>query len=234
MELFKYRGNFERDLLTLSSNQIFAPTLERLNDPFEGLLNSKWDQITLNEYELKNSRNLRIVYEQIVQDLKNQGIYSLSQDFKNEILWSLYADGHKGFVVGYDILQLIGSINCGHTHPIVERVPVEYCDNPKGLLQWRNEPSLAFNLNNGLGVKSKSWAHEDEIRLVFEESGFFEYHFSSVSRIIFGLRMKEDSINQIMSILKGRNYKYQKIVMDENSFNLNVIDLQDLYKTEII
>ena len=36
-----------------------------------------------------------------------------------------------------------------------------------------------------------------------------------------------------MHILRGRNYKYQKIVMDDDSFTLNIIDLQDLYKTEI-
>ena len=233
MELFKYRSNFERDLISLASNQIYAPTYNQLNDPFEGLIDSIQDEKAIATFINGKSKNWHKAFKDVQEIINASGIYSLSKDCTNEILWSLYADGHKGFVIGYDTFQLISTINCSYNSPIIDRVPVQYCDNPKGLLQWRDSVYEGFNMSNGLGVKSKAWAHEKEIRLVFEQSGFFEYHFSSISRIIFGLRTSKENIKQTMLLLKGRNFKYQKIIMGENSFSLSVIDIEDLYKTEI-
>lgn len=233
MELFKYRSNFERDIISLASNQIYAPTYNQLNDPFEGLIDSVQDEKAIATFINGKSKNWHKAFKDVQEIINASGIYSLSKDYTNEILWSLYADGHKGFVIGYDTFQLISTINCSYNSPIIDRVPVQYCDNPKGLLQWKDSFYEGFNMSNGLGVKSKAWAHEKEIRLVFEQSGFFEYHFSSISRIIFGLRTSKENIKQTMLLLKGRNFKYQKIIMGENSFSLNVIDVEDLYKTEI-
>ena len=44
MRLYKYRSNFKRDLRTLSKGQIYAPTYDNLNDPFEGIFNDSEDK----------------------------------------------------------------------------------------------------------------------------------------------------------------------------------------------
>ncbi len=37
-----------------------------------------------------------------MQIYKKSGVYSLSKDYKNELLWAYYADSHKGFCIEYD------------------------------------------------------------------------------------------------------------------------------------
>ena len=38
MHVYKYRGNFERDLKSLQDDQFWASSIDQLNDPCEGLL----------------------------------------------------------------------------------------------------------------------------------------------------------------------------------------------------
>lgn len=231
MEVFKYRANFERDLLTLANNELYAPTYNNLNDPFEGMMNSITDSATIEFFKnLGGGDSLESAYQEIIEMLKNVGIYSLSTDEKNEVLWSLYANGHKGFVIGYELEELLKDFNFNTVVPLVNQVKVKYNSAPNGMLQFKDLPYNGFNLSNSIGTKSKSWENEKEVRLIFEQNGLNEYNYRAVSRIIFGLRSSESDINKTMKILAGRNYKYQKIVQIDNSFKLDFVDLDDNYK----
>ena len=231
MEVFKYRGNYERDLLTLANNQIYAPTYDYLNDPFEGMMHSTRDNETIEFFKLfGGGENLESAYKEIVQMLKKVGVYSLSTDEKNEILWSLYANGHQGFIIAYQLEELLKDFNFNPVMPLVNQVKVKYDTKPSGLLQFKDLPYRGFNLSNAIGVKSKSWEHEKEVRLIFEQNELIDYNFRAVSRIIFGLRAEDKNIDKTMKLLAGRDYKYQKVVKIDNSFDLGIINLEDKYK----
>lgn len=235
MELFKYRGNFGRDLISLSLNQIYAPTYDRLNDPFEGMMDFLEDYKTLEYFKSINGNdNLRIAYDVIIEELKNVGVYSLSKNEKNEILWSLYANGHEGFVIGYDVNKLLQDINFNIVSPLANIVSVGYETYPKGLLRWGDLPYNGLNLSNAIGIKSKSWEYENEVRIVFEQNGINEYNYKAVSRIIFGMRTSKENITNTMKLLKGRSYRYQQIIKEENSFNLELIELKDLSSSNFV
>lgn len=235
MELFKYRGNFERDLISLSLNQIYAPTYDRLNDPFEGMMDILEDYKTLEYFKSINGNdNLRIAYDVIIEELKNVGVYSLSKNEKNEILWSLYGNGHEGFVIGYDVDKLLQDINFNIVSPLANIVSVGYEAYPKGLLRWRDLPYNGLNLSNAIGIKSKSWEYENEVRIIFEQNGITEYNYQAVSRIIFGMRAAESDIGKTMKLLKGRNYRYQRIVKKESSFELDLEELPDVCDNGLI
>ena len=229
MELFKYRGNFGRDLISLSLNQIYAPTYDRLNDPFEGMMDFSEDYKTLEFLKsLNGNDNLKVAYDAIVEELKYKGVYSLSRDFKNEILWSLYANGHEGFVIGYNVDKLLEDINFNKEITLANILTVGYETKPKGLLRWRDLPYNGLNLSNAIGIKSKNWEYENEVRIIFEQNGITEYNYQAVSRIIFGMRSAESDIVNTMKLLKGRNYRYQRIVKQESSFELDLEELPDV------
>jgi hypothetical protein len=38
MIMYKYRSNYERDIELLKQGKIYVPPIEKLNEPFEGLL----------------------------------------------------------------------------------------------------------------------------------------------------------------------------------------------------
>ena len=111
MKVYKYRSNYTRDLITLFLNQLFAPTYDKLNDPFEGMYNDKEDKKILELLKSYGSNPLEKAYEELIMMVKQKGIYSLCKTYNNEILWSLYSDSHKGFTIEYDLDILIKDFN---------------------------------------------------------------------------------------------------------------------------
>ena len=84
-------------------------------------------------------------------------------------------------------------------------------------------------LKRFIGTKSSSWAHEKEVRLIFENTGLFEIDFKAVTAIYFGCRMPDGDINYIMEKLKGRGLKYFKMVNVNNSYRFEAKEIEDKY-----
>jgi len=121
MKIFKYRGGnpetFERDLYSLENNYFWAPTRENLNDPCEGLYGKdnldKQLGLIENIFYKKNhsvSQSLDDIKKSLstILDFSDtSGIYSLSTDVLDELLWAHYGDSHKGFCIEYSMDKLI-------------------------------------------------------------------------------------------------------------------------------
>lgn len=202
MKIYKYRSNYKRDLTTLSLNQLYAPTYKNLNDPFEGMYNDKEDKKILELLKIFGENSLEQSYEELISLVKEKGIYSLCKNFDNEILWSLYSDSHKGFVIEYDLDILISDFNFNKLVPLIHIVDVVYKENPQSGMVIRDSIKKHLDLVSLIGTKSISWKHENEIRLIFEESGISTFNFKAVTSIIFGLRSSEKDINSVMNVLK--------------------------------
>ena len=105
---FKYRGEFDRDIKALKSNQLFAPNKELLNDPCEMLTS---DQTFLQVLKLierfygTSSEKVKSEYESFKKRIQSAGVFSLSvsKEPLNILMWSYYANKHKGFCIEYDI-----------------------------------------------------------------------------------------------------------------------------------
>lgn len=48
MKVYKFRGNFDRDIDMVFENKLYASTYDNLNDPFEGLFDDKEDLELIN------------------------------------------------------------------------------------------------------------------------------------------------------------------------------------------
>ena len=81
-----------------------------------------------------------------------------------------------------------------------------------------------------VGTKSRSWEHEKELRLIFEQSGLFEIDYRCVTAIYFGLRMLDEEIDLIMRKLAGRGVLYFKMNLDMNTYKLYPKQIEDMYK----
>ena len=84
-------------------------------------------------------------------------------------------------------------------------------------------------LKRFIGTKSSSWAHEKEVRLIFENTGLFEIDYKAVTAIYFGCRMPDSDIDYIMKKLKGRGLKYFKMVNVNNSYRFEAKEVEDKY-----
>ena len=104
MKVYKYRGisTLDRDLKTLVSNQFFAPTAEKLNDPVETVLNSQLAAFVTQAM----GGEVHEPFTEIIEMRKTVGIYSLSRTPDDELMWSHYGESHEGFCIEYDLERL--------------------------------------------------------------------------------------------------------------------------------
>lgn len=223
MKLYKYRADIYRDLLTLANNQIYAPTVQNLNDPAETIVNdSKMNEVfDLIEKSGLPKKKAKDNYNKIITQARTElGIFSLSKTVVNELLWAYYTNGHKGFCIEYDSEQLQKSLSNGHLHSVLN-------------VQYKNDtPEFSMNsITNNLvddtqfikcliATKSMAWEREEEIRITLYSSGLFEISPESVTGIYFGLRMPDSDKELIKNTLKGRNIKYYQMKLKPNSYLL--------------
>lgn len=223
MKLYKYRADIYRDLLTLVNNQIYAPTVQNLNDPAETMVNDSKIYEVFNLIE-KSGLPINIAkdnYAKIIAQARTKlGIFSLSKTVFNELLWAYYANGHKGFCIEYDFEQLQKSLSNRQLHGIFN---VQYKnDTPEFSMN-----SITYNLVDDtqfikclIATKSTAWECEEEIRITLYSSGLLGISPESVTGIYFGLRMAESDKELVKNSLKGRNIKYYQLKLKPNSYLL--------------
>jgi len=220
MKVYKYRGkeNFQRDLFSLVNNQIFAAPFKDLNDPFEGVFNDDITKILiLLERKFKSDSSEVIEQLEIIKDYKNKlGIYSLSTNPKDELLWAHYSSSHKGFCIEYDLEKLeqhaIGA-------PPIKKLSVDYKKLPQSItVKDISNDSLLIKL---FSTKSKRWEYEEEIRLIFASFGLKKYHESTLSSIYFGINMSASDKETIIKTLINRDVKFYDTFVEENTYILN-------------
>lgn len=221
----KNKSIFERDVDTLTNNQIYLPTIDHLNDPAEGFYN---DSELISCF--KGNTKIQSQYEELVKKFHNIGIYSLSKTNDNELLWAYYASGHTGFAIEYDIDILKESLNFNPYFRLMHDFDVDYVDSVPAinlsLLKDANDLDI---LKICVGTKSKSWMHENELRLIFEMTGLANIDYRSITGIYFGYKMDEREKISIMEKLKGRGVAYYKMDLIENTYKFIPKPIQDKF-----
>lgn len=232
MLVYKYRSGTTRDIEALMNNQFYASSMEKLNDIQEGKIIIDNQEIELFDLLVKNSvSNFDISIKKdlnnLMQIYKNSGVYSLSKDYKNELLWAYYADSHKGFCIEYDF-NILKSYPCNE-------------DNFFDVKYSKNVPIINLGsifdisiLKKSLVTKSLSWKHEDEIRILMPFQGMFNYFTRAVKSIYFGYRTDKNTIESIMEKLKGRGIKYYQMTHKKDLYELEKKYKQDIFKDESI
>lgn len=237
---YKYRGGigsfdkdgnsiFERDVNTLVENQIFLPTKKELNDPTEGFCNDD-AIVSLLEILKGYSAEVKRQYVGLLEKFAQVGIYSLSNNVTNELLWAYYGSGHFGFAIEYDIDKLKESLNHNQYFQSIFDFDVEYSPSiPIADISILHGKDIIRTLKTFLGTKSLSWKHEEEYRLIIEGKGLFDIDYRAITGIYFGYRMQEKEMDYIMEKLKGRELSYYKMELIENSYKLTPLKIEDKY-----
>lgn len=232
MLVYKYRSGTTRDIEALMNNQFYASSIETLNDVHEGKIIIDNQEIELFDLLVKNSVStldisIKKDLENLIQIYKNSGVYSLSKDYKNELLWAYYADSQKGFCIEYDF-------NILKQYPCNE-------DNFFDIKYSKNVPIINLGsifdisiLKKSLVTKSSSWKHEDEIRILTPSKGMFSYFIRAIKSIYFGNRTDKNTIESIMGKLKGRGVMYYQMAHKKDLYELEKTEIEDMFKAESI
>jgi len=131
----------------LREKRIKVSTLDTLNDPFE-----------MVPYLRYRSLERRAPYHKLRREIsKKYGLLCFSQGWGEPLLWSHYADRHRGIAIGFEILQ-------------DEVVEVSYSSDPiRRQIELTNNLEANERLFLDLAkVKYKGWEYEDEVRILVE------------------------------------------------------------------
>jgi hypothetical protein len=144
--MIAYHFLSEKYALGVIENQCLKLSLiDDLNDPFE-LFAADLPDIETREEALKFKKHMA----------KRNGILCFSRNWKNPLLWSHYADRHKGVALEFQIKDDIA-------------LPVKYRQNrfPINLKEIKYGKHVTRTETEGLWLtKFSSWEYEEEIRII--------------------------------------------------------------------
>ncbi|MCU7492770.1 MAG: DUF2971 domain-containing protein [Ignavibacteria bacterium] len=216
----------------MSFEQFESFAIKLLNVNWQGFLDIIHHESTINQ--LKQSTQdlaMPLLWEQV-------GILSLSKKNNDLLMWSYYADSHKGVVFGF---------NADHhflSHKDATRLywsgEVEYVESRPSLeiIPDQSDPSRV--LKELFYFKYELWKHEQEYRVVrlLRESKsvtkngspypiyLFDFPPDMITSITFGCRINAANKNRIFELIKTRK-EYEHITLhealpDRRSYKLSV------------
>ena len=154
------------------------------------------------------------------------GIFSASEKHDDNLLWTHYADSHKGFCVGYDAgvfdhycRALVRNLPSDIT-PMLIACPMSYADKKPVLIPRRWEDKVIGSLL----TKAEEYAYEKEVR-IFDINGArrpMTLPPQAIKEVILGCKISEQDESEITEMLRDKMPHVQiiKAQMRDDSFKL--------------
>jgi len=214
---------FQYDFSILSKDSIIEKLIESGRKNWLGL--SKEQLITkatmrFEEVEVDFGGDWNELYLDFKKKVNESiGIISLTSKNDNLLMWSHYANSHKGFCIGYDKIELfkqtqgvLGKVSYAEEFPIL--------------------PFLSENVADLIDLimtKSKHWEYEDEYRIIKSDAPRKKIILrdNSIKEIVFGCKMEKTSKEEIIAIALAKfpTIKFYDCVLDNKQFKLSIIPI---------
>ena len=166
--------------------------------------------------------------------MEGWGLLSYSKRITDPVIWSHYADSHRGIALGFDFYDSAPS-------PVTyaQDKPILYAAEIVAVRESRRETAAAFVFRTGYLTKASSWAYEEEYRtfLQLHDCRMKGVHYfkalpiENLSTVILGARCAV-TLSDIEGILS--NYKSgplsatsRKCRMSKSSFKLELFNALD-------
>lgn len=171
--LYKYRGieNFRFFVDIIMKNRLFAAKYKDLNDPMEG------------QYYYNTGQYETSIIDKIASEKENLRLCSLSRVKDHELMWSHYAEGHRGVVIGLQVSE---------EHDVR---PVRYT----GLAYLNGDQIAEDTPREILSHKLNVWEYEAEERVFVRNSDFINVR---VREVITGRAMSNQNYGFIKDLVE--------------------------------
>lgn len=169
----------------------------------------------------KTDEGQRASNDDLFRNMEKRGILCLTDQPTNTLMWSYYAEGHKGIAIEFRTIPRYLEAIPGGFLPI----EVQYSSS-RPLLKFYERPQESL-IDIRLGTKAKAWEHEHEWRIVLPHiAGLVRVPPRMISAVIFGLRTDkacEDRIREWNS-KRPQPTKVFRIKNEPDSFELKLIE----------
>jgi hypothetical protein len=230
MKLYKYYSVNGRNLVALINRQFWASKPRSFNDPYDTPV--RWmkvqSSIAMRTSPDNSGRLVRLsserqptrnFTEEEIAQVESMGVISFSSKNDEMLLWSHYADQHKGYALEFEVTEKLNKLN----NPCFFKVqydPAEYIHHHE-----RYRYATQF--------KDKAWEYESEYRYLLDEGDqLYSWDinggaFSDFTGIIFGHRMPESDRRALMKIVESINpeISFHLAALSKEEFKLEIIPL---------
>jgi hypothetical protein len=169
-------------------------------------------------------RLISVIKDILYEEIGEQGVLSLSEKWNCPLMWSHYADEHRGLCIEYDMTD----------HDCKKIKAVDY-KQPRSIkvsdiIAWKKHSIEAEKviLNTFFYSKAPQWRYEKEWRDI-DKSGVNSAPFK-ISAIYFGFGCDASIITSIVKLLAGTPVKFYNMFIDNISFDLKrrIIDTGEI------
>jgi hypothetical protein len=188
--LYKFRpltGNgfrYTQDLLT--RNRLYLAGLKQLNDPFEGVVGFQVPE-TVSHAERLGHTYADWLHRQLQSKLR---LCSLAATIKSRLLWSHYADGHKGIAIGVASYAL---------RKLADLRPVVYSKRAPQIQIRAREEMDDDDIRAAFSTKSIAWKYEREWRVFGrEEQTFVKLPHGAIKEVVLGARIPDEDVEWVL------------------------------------
>lgn len=199
--LFKYQPISEYSIQNLSERVNWASTPDAFNDPFE------------LQYHSINKNPKRDEIEKFLDEAHEIRILSFTQKHDNLLMWSHYADYHKGMCLIFEYPYL--------TYPVI------YSDDFPSVDFTETEPSIRIiQFFNVLRTKSTHWSYEEERRQMFVPGTDPKVQYDTALKgVIFGMRTQEEHVKLVKETISNDTIDYFQAKPASGTFGLDIIQI---------
>lgn len=200
---YKYYTLNRYNIVDFFNRKLFFNDPKKFNDPFDCPI------FRGNIYKKYN------LFSKTIDKIR---ITCFSKRFNSTLMWSHYADSHKGVCIGFEI----DSEFCKSNDVVFQEVDYQE-KNPI------NKPIKDFRslLNEVFFIKNKDWEYEKEVRMVGFEMKDCKIGIPNITEVIFGLNTSDEDKGLIRNIFSNeKKIKYRQVIDDEfDNINLKLIDV---------
>lgn len=214
--IYKYFSINENTIRTLINNELYFSSPHDYNDPFECLFNIDIPKgskaASMAKYEFKDNidSNQNDILEEIEKSL-NDGILSkigiacFSESNDDILMWSHYANYHKGICLEFDWKPFVDFFQGKKVKYNPELPTVIYSDN---------DPTE--EIIKAMFSKLDHWDYEDEVRSVInfndqKQKRLQRFNPKALTRVIFGQKTTWENQLLIQKIVsRHEDYKHVK------------------------
>jgi len=204
MQFYKFTSISARAIVAIASGKFYAPTLEKMNDPFE-------DRFKGASGTLKTLVN-------------TCGVFCVSRStggsddvLTNPLMWAHYASNHSGIAIGLETVDE----NSGYhevmylPHKELEQELVSLENQYKNRTN-RNAQSL---VRLAFKFKSAFWNYEHEYRRIVVNPNRYIDPGATINKIVFGFRTRAEDELAVWCALRDR-VRYRKATNINGSLSI--------------
>ena len=248
--LYKYYRDNQRNVDAVFNNKMWYSAPISFNDPYDcdfaldepAIINSLLYSIVCDNNMRKGSVAWKSAYitlkkefpkfKMVIEDMKSSmGVACLCEDYNNVLMWSHYANNHKGMCVKYNLMDFNRILK-------YTPIPVIYSKNRNVLRRLRMnyiEHDITSLFVENLVNKEEAWKYENEWRIVRDEKACGEQwdntrHGALLDSIrpeavIIGCNADRQFENEVKGKCKSEGIRVFKMEKRNNDYGMNKIEL---------